>query len=53
MTSKADVVSEGTDSLDQMVQAASVPDLATLFRRAKDSGAINTAGPEYAGPNTP
>lgn len=33
-------VSEDTDSLDQMVQAASVPNLAALFKRAKETGAI-------------
>lgn len=33
-------VSEDVDSLDQMVQAASVPNLADLFRKAKQTGAI-------------
>lgn len=33
-------VSEVTDSLDALVQAASVPNLADLFRKAKASGAI-------------
>jgi hypothetical protein len=28
------------DSLDQMVQAASIPSLASLFRQAKDQGVI-------------
>jgi hypothetical protein len=33
-------VSEETDSLDSLVQAASVPNLAALFKRAKETGAI-------------
>jgi len=33
-------VSEPDDSLDQMVEAASYPNLAALFRRAKETGAI-------------
>lgn len=33
-------VSVADDRLDSMVQSASVPDLATLFRKAKDSGVI-------------
>lgn len=33
-------VSVGDDSLDAMVQAASTPNLASLFRRAKDAGVI-------------
>jgi len=40
------VVSVVDDSLDLMVQAASAPNLASLFRAAKASGAI-TAGKEY------
>jgi len=43
-----DIVSVVGDSLDALVQQASVPDLATLFRRAKDSGVI-VAGKEYGG----
>lgn len=34
------VVSVADDSLDQLVQNASVPDLAVLFKRAKDAGVI-------------
>lgn len=34
------IVSVADDSLDHMVEAASVPNLATLFRRAKDKGVI-------------
>lgn len=34
------IVSVADDSLDSMVQAASVPSLATLFKRAKDAGVI-------------
>lgn len=33
-------VSVETDSLDDMIQAASVPSLASLFRRAKDRGLL-------------
>lgn len=33
-------LSVADDSLDQMVQAASTPSLATLFQRAKDAGLI-------------
>ena len=35
------VVSVADDTLDSMVQAASTPSLATLFRRAKDQGVIS------------
>jgi hypothetical protein len=42
-------VSAVDDSLDSLVQAASVPNLANLFRKAKDSGAIPVvAGSAYA-----
>ena len=34
------VVSVPDDRLDLLVQSASVPNLASLFRKAKDSGAI-------------
>jgi hypothetical protein len=34
------IVSVADDSLDLLVQAASVPDLAVLFKRAKDAGVI-------------
>jgi predicted amidophosphoribosyltransferase len=40
-------VSVVEDSLDAMIQAASTPSLATLIRRAKASGSLDTAGPEY------
>jgi hypothetical protein len=43
---KHGVVSVVDDSLDLLVQQASAPNLATLFRAAKASGAI-TAGKEY------
>lgn len=33
-------LSDPDASLDRMVHTASVPDLATLFKRAKDKGAI-------------
>lgn len=33
--------------LDRMVQAASVPNLATLFKRGKDAGLIKADGFEY------
>lgn len=39
-SSKGGTVSEGTDSMDQLVQAASVPSLATLFQRGKDAGLL-------------
>ena len=41
-------VSVTDDTLDQMVTQASVPNLATLFRRAKETGAI-AAFEGYAG----
>lgn len=42
-------MSEADATLDTMVQQASVPSLATLFRKAKESGAIQpVAG--YGGP---
>lgn len=34
------VVSVADDSLDQLIQQASVPSLASLFRKAKDAGVI-------------
>jgi hypothetical protein len=41
-------VSAVDDSLDSMVQAASVPNLASLFRKAKETGAIDAdAGTVY------
>lgn len=42
------IVSVDEDRIDQLVADASVPDLATLMRRAKNAGHLNTAGPEYA-----
>lgn len=36
------IVSVADDSLDPMIEAASVPNLATLFRRAKDKGVIGS-----------
>lgn len=43
-------VSVADDSLDQLVQAASAPNLATLFRRAKESGAIESFETYTGGP---
>jgi hypothetical protein len=40
------IVSEAADSLDSLVQQASLPSLATLFKRAKDRGVLQ-AGQEY------
>ena len=37
---KGGTVSADTDSMDQMVQAASIPNLATLFRRGKEAGLL-------------
>lgn len=39
-------VSVPADNLDSLVQQASVPNLASLFKQAKQSGII-TAGKEY------
>lgn len=39
-------VSVADDSLDTLVEAASVPSLASLFQQAKDAGHIK-AGVEY------
>lgn len=39
-------VSVADDTLDQMVEEASAPNLATLFQQAKDAGHIK-AGFEY------
>jgi hypothetical protein len=36
-------VSAPTDTLDALVQQASAPDLVTLFRRAKDRGALSVS----------
>lgn len=36
----APAMSEAADSLDTLVQAASVPNLADLFRKAKQTGVI-------------
>lgn len=41
-------VSVDADSLDSLVQAASIPNLAALFKRAKDTGII-TPAKEYGG----
>src|SRR6478609_11693418 len=42
-------LSVAEDSLDQMVEAASVPDLSTLFQRAKDAGLVlSHAGHPYS-----
>jgi uncharacterized Zn finger protein (UPF0148 family) len=43
-------VSVADDSLDQLVMAASAPNLATLFRRAKESGAIESFEGYAGGP---
>jgi hypothetical protein len=43
------ILSVVDDRLDQMVQQASIPNLATLFKRAKDAGII-APGKEYGGP---
>jgi hypothetical protein len=47
------VVSVATDTLDSLVQAASTPNLSTLFRKAKDTGLITpvTTYGEGAGGN--
>lgn len=37
------IVSAPTDTLDALVQQASAPDLVTLFRRAKDRGALSVS----------
>jgi hypothetical protein len=44
-------VSDPDASMDTMIQQASVPTLATLFRKAKDSGAIK-AVTAYGGPTS-
>lgn len=44
-------LSDPDATLDSMVQKASVPTLATLFRRAKESGAIKPVS-EYGGKPT-
>lgn len=49
--SKRRELSAADDSLDQMVQAASTPSLATLFQRAKDAGLIKPAK-EYGSTTT-
>lgn len=41
-----EVLSVDEDTMDAMVKAASVPNLATLFQRGKDRGLIK-AGTEY------
>lgn len=46
-------VSVDEDTLDQLVAAASVPNLATLFRKAKDSGAIGAFEGYAGGPPAP
>jgi len=47
---RAAIVSVADDSLDQLVMAASAPNLATLFRRAKESGAIESFEGYAGGP---
>lgn len=34
------IVSDPDDTMDQMIQRASVPNLATLFQRGKDAGLL-------------
>lgn len=46
---KNPAVSVADDSLDQMVEAASVPNLASLFRKAKKAGHIGPVT-TYGGP---
>lgn len=41
-------VSAETDTLDALVEKASVPDLATLFKRGKEAGLI-VPSKEYGG----
>jgi hypothetical protein len=44
----ADSVSDPDDTLDSMIQQASVPSLSSLFKKAKETGAIK-AVPAYGG----
>ena len=39
-TTPAEEVSVADDSMDTLIQQASVPNLATLFRKAKEAGVI-------------
>jgi hypothetical protein len=43
-------VSVASDSLDTLVEQASVPSLASLFRKAKDAGVIPQEGIPAYGP---
>lgn len=47
---EADKMSVAEDKMDAMVQAASVPNLAALFKNAKDKGLIQPAQ-EYVSTN--
>jgi hypothetical protein len=42
------VLDATVDPMDSMVQAASIPNLATLFKRAKDAG-LTVSGTDYGG----
>lgn len=41
------VLSVSDDTMETLVQAASIPNLATLFQRGKDSGLIKAASAGY------
>lgn len=43
------IMSVPADSFDSMIQQASTPTLADLFRKAKASGALQPGGQEYGG----
>lgn len=49
--SEVDTKMEDTDALDDMVRRASVPNLASLFKRGKESGLIKPSS-EYGGTKT-
>lgn len=44
-------VSVVDDSLDQLVEAASKPTLADMFRKVKESGRLDTTVTNYGGQN--
>ena len=44
------IVSDPSDKMDQMIQAASIPNLASLFKKAQDAGVI-VPGKEYGNSN--
>lgn len=42
-----EILSVDEDKMDELVKAASIPNLGALFQKAKDAGLIKSGGTEY------